>query len=277
MTDTPVLNPLTTPHSAPEELFAVGPIRATAAGSSGSMALGSWSHDGVDETGETVAPGALAVLLDDVVGQAVLSALPADVWTVTTELSITFPRPLPAEGAVRAEGRLLHADPSGGAAEGRAVHESGAVVATATIWNQAVPGHPPVRDPATGGAERRRLGLAAALGTAEEPDGTLLVEDSPWIDNAKGATHGGVLACLAEMCGRRAATVAAVPGRPWLTSSLHIAYLRPSAGSLRVLPEVVHAGRSLASVRTRVVATTGKTVAEAAVLLRRRATPADEV
>ncbi|MCE3554488.1 PaaI family thioesterase [Pseudonocardia sp. RS11V-5] len=265
-----MLSTTITPHGRPEELFAVAPLTAGRGWAAGAMTLGAWLEDGPDrgDAGRVSASGALGVLLDDVVGQAVLSCMPDDRWTVTTELSLNFPLPLPTAGRVLAESKVVHADAAGGTADGRAVHEDGTVVATATVWGQAVPGVPALGGPATGGEDRRRAGLLGALGAREVDGGGLTVEPSPWLDNAQGVTHGGILACLAEMCGRRAAS--AVPGGrvPWRTSSVHVVYLRPAMGPLTVVPEPVHVGRSLASIRVRVIAASAKPVANASVLLR---------
>jgi acyl-coenzyme A thioesterase PaaI-like protein len=266
-----VLNQTITPHGGPEELFAVAPLEAGQGWAAGAMTLGPWLDDASgrsDGTGAVPASGALGVLLDDVVGQAVLSCMPSDLWTVTTELSLSFPVSLPSEGQVLAESRVVHADGTGGMAQGRAVHEDGSVVATATVWGQTVPGLPVRAAPATGGEARRRAGLAAALGVCETTGGRLEVEPSAWLDNAQGVMHGGVLACLVEMCGRRAAAAGPRPPVRWRTSSVHVVYLRPATGPLALLSEIVHAGRSLASIRVRALAASGKPVAEGAVLLR---------
>lgn len=234
------------------------------------MTLGPWLQDGLG--GDGPASGALAVLMDDVVGQAALSCMPSEMWAVTTELSLSFPAPLPAGGRVLAESEMLHVDSNGGAARGRAVHEDGSVVAAATVWLHAVTGVPAAGAAATGGEARRRAGLSAALGVLHEGGGRLTTEPSSWLENAQGVMHGGVLACLAEMSGRRAAPQEAVRGGPlggrWRTSSVHVVYLRPATGPLTVVPELLHAGRSLASTRVRILGATGKAVAEASVLLR---------
>ena len=105
-----------------------------------------------------------------------------------------------------------------------------------------------------------RQGLMASLGArlVEARDGRCIIE-APWRDSIAqqhGLFHGGALAALADTAGGLAALSAAPPGADVLTAEFKIAFLRPAHGELaRAEARVLRAGRSLATVVSRVVVT----------------------
>src|ERR1700749_3422382 len=108
---------LSVPRGRPENLFDIGPVLAASGGARASMPTGPWlrGRDG------RLSPAGLGVLLDDVLGQAVLARRPEGLWSVTTELNVDVAGPLPADGqAVRASAApALLGAPAGAGPAGR--------------------------------------------------------------------------------------------------------------------------------------------------------------
>jgi uncharacterized protein (TIGR00369 family) len=250
---------LTTPHGGPEELFGLSTVRIDGAGADAvtraEMATGPWL---CHESGEPAA-GSLGVLLDDVLGQAVLIARTERQWSVTTELAFDVLAPLPVDGVtVRAHARLEAIDAGGGVARGRVVDERGRTVAIGTTWGRLIDSVPDaVAEPAAVepvGDRGRSLAALLRVQPGERP-GSWVVPAWPGVGNPAGVMHGGVLACVAEMT----AHAALGPDRGALsTASLHAFYLRPAVGDMVVDAEVVHRGRSLAVVEVVARGASGK-------------------
>ena len=77
--------------------------------------------------------GALATLLDSVMGCAVHSTLPAGRGYTTLEIKVNYVRGLTdTVGRVRGEGRVVHGGRQTAVAEARAVDEAGRLYATAS-------------------------------------------------------------------------------------------------------------------------------------------------
>jgi uncharacterized protein (TIGR00369 family) len=261
--------PATVPFvpTAAEALFAVTSLAGSAELTTGTMRTGPWSTaaDG------RPAPGSLGVLLDDVVGYAVVAARPPGHWAVSVELHVDFCGELPGPGQeLRGESRVVRADGVGGLAEGRVLDSAGRVVASCSERMLFVPGEPtglgtpvgpaawvPGRRPVTDvgtmlGVDQRRtdMGATLALTAGEE------------LTNPVGNLHGGVLLCLTELAGGHALRD---PAAPLISSSVHITFVRPVAlhQQVRLDASVVHRGRKLgvASVVTTDAAGTLCTVA----------------
>lgn len=80
---------------------------------------------------ENVQGGFLAAMLDDTMGPALFTLLPADASAPTLELKVSFLRPAKA-GALVGEGRVVHRTRSVAFLEGTLSTEDGDLVATAT-------------------------------------------------------------------------------------------------------------------------------------------------
>jgi uncharacterized protein (TIGR00369 family) len=214
-----------------------------------SMPVGPWltGPDGLSSA------GALGVLADDTFGYAVNSAAPGSGWSSTTELSVTFLRPLPATGRVHALARVAAEGAAGGVARGELRDDAGGLVAYGHGRNRYVATAPP-RDaissgrvshglelPAPGGV----LGLLAILGDVEVAEPGLRLTVGPRLGNPRGTLHGGVSLSLCEL-----AAVYAVPGFSTTSATAH--YLRPAPLGARLVvePTVRHRGRTLAVVET---------------------------
>ena len=92
--------------------------------------------------------GALATLLDSVMGCAVHSTLPAGRGYTTLEIKVNYVRGLTeAVGEVRGEGRVVHAGRQTAVAEAKAVDATGRIYATAST-TCLVFDLPPARTPA---------------------------------------------------------------------------------------------------------------------------------
>src|SRR6201996_1764543 len=130
---------LTVPRGRPEHLFDLGPVLAETGGARTSMPTGPWLR-GPD--GRPSAAG-LGVLLDDVLGQAVLIKRPAGLWSVTTELNIDVVAPLPADGRpISATASPVLLDDAGGLARGEALDCAGRRLAVGTTWGRFFTGIP---------------------------------------------------------------------------------------------------------------------------------------
>lgn len=75
--------------------------------------------------------GFLAAMLDDAMGPALYTLLPADAFAPTLELKVSFLRPAKA-GALVAEGRVVHRTRSVAFLEGTLSDDAGNLIATAS-------------------------------------------------------------------------------------------------------------------------------------------------
>ncbi len=227
---------LLTPHGGPERLFRVGPVTVDGDVVRLSIATGPWLHDGDARP----AAGALGVLLDDLLGQAVIVHRPDGCWAVTTELAIDVCGPLPADGGLlEAEAQLVSRDDAGGLSRGTVRAADGTEVAVGTTWSHFVPGVPEAVFHGVYGpppSDRSAGSLAELVGVVGQ-----VLPGRPELLNPRGFVHGGVLACAAEMTARRAVSGLA-------TASLRVAYVRPAVAPVVLTPTVRHGGRSLAVV-----------------------------
>jgi uncharacterized protein (TIGR00369 family) len=237
-------------HGTAEAAFGVGGVYGDRDRTVGSMRTGPWSTD-VD--GRPCA-GALGVLVDDVLGYAVVSARPPGHWAVSTEIHADFGRDLPEPGAqVRAESSAIALGPAGGLASGVVRAVDGGLIATATERLQYVPGEPGgLSETASaefsstaGGTDPGSLDdLLGALRSGTAGTAVLRFTPSTRLANPVGNLHGGVLFAAAELAGRWALE----PGpAPLVTSSVHLAFLRPLRlhAEVRLEASAAHRGRTL--------------------------------
>jgi uncharacterized protein (TIGR00369 family) len=235
-------------HGGAEASFGMGEVHGDHGRTVGSMRTGPWSTDADGRP----CPGALGVLIDDVLGYAVVSARPPGHWAVSTEIHADFGQELPGPGAhLRAESSAIALGPRGGLASG-VVRAEGGLIATATERLQFVPGEPgglsetgaaeplPAAADADPGSLPDLLGAVRA-GTADAA--VLRFTPTAHLANPVGNLHGGVLFAAVELAGRWALE----PGPPLVTSSLHLAFLRPLRlhAEVRLEASVAHRGRTL--------------------------------
>lgn len=235
---------------AAEAAFGVAGVRGDRSLTVGSMDTGPWS---IDSDGASCA-GSLGVLIDDVLGYAVVSARPAGHWAVSTEIHADFGRELPPPGErLRSESSAVALGPAGGLASGVVRDAAGALIATATERLQYVPGEPgglaegAVGAPPLGDARRGPTSVPELLGvrrTGSGGDVGLRFTPSEQLANPVGNLHGGVLFCAVELAGRWALGPGAAP---LTTSSVHLAFLRPLRlhAEVRLAVTVAHRGRTL--------------------------------
>jgi uncharacterized protein (TIGR00369 family) len=243
---------LITPHGAAEELFGLGPIRVAGDTARGDMRTAEWMTDAAGRP----AAGMLGVLLDDVVGQATLTARPDGCWPVTTELSIDVLDALPADGTVLlATSELLVGTERTGTARGEVRDRAGHLLALAVVTTQYTVGTPdlgrevtPASSPPPVAGHLHEV-LHAELRAG--PDGRVLLDlpPGPSVENAAGRGHGGVLAALADVAAAAAVTREDRP--PLRTTGLRVTYLRPAVldGPLTFEALTVRRGRSTALTR----------------------------
>jgi uncharacterized protein (TIGR00369 family) len=229
-----------------------------------SMASGPWLN------GPAGSPpgGVLGVLVDDILGFAIVRGRPAGRWSVSAEISLDLTGPVPADGSrIEARGRNVHSGRHGGLSVGTVHDASGAVIALCRQhgrWVATAPGNPPgnpLTPPEPGttadgpGPSRPPwsppASLAALLGTQAEPTegGALLdLAVTPGLTNPLGNLHGGITLAACDVLAQAALLAA---GGPTQTASVHVAYPRPVplGATPRFEARVLHRGRSLGIVR----------------------------
>jgi acyl-coenzyme A thioesterase PaaI-like protein len=204
------------------------------------------------------APLGIGVLVDDVLGYAIVTARPPDTWSVSTEISIDFVEPLTASsGVLRGEGRLVHSDSSGGFAIGTVRDEAGTVIAHCRQRGRFVPIADDV-NPYRGAIESAvpaatSSELTEILGLSAAGEDRLSIEVVAGLRNPLGNLHGGIaLALSGWLAGKRGADRSHLP-----VSSIHVNYVRPIPGGSKVefFADRAHRGQSLTV--TRVMSYTG--------------------
>ncbi|MCU1438553.1 MAG: PaaI family thioesterase [Naasia sp.] len=232
-------------YGRPERLLRVGSVSGNGAATSGVMTTGPWM---LGPEG-TPSAGSLGVLVDDVFGYAVMAAKPEGLWGVSTDIFVEFCAPLPTDGSpLRAEGELVQLDQHGGLGRGRVFDADGTVVAIGTERLRFVPGTPML---GAGQPDDEPLGLAdGALdlfaGEVRATDAGVVLEFDVVrrLANPLGNVHGGLLFYASEVAGLLALRAG---GTPFITTSVHISYLRPAGPSQRMSVEATidHRGRTV--------------------------------
>jgi uncharacterized protein (TIGR00369 family) len=247
--------PLPIVDAGPEALFRVGRVYVDGDRVRGSMPIGPWLA-GAD--GLTTA-GSLGVLIDNVLGYAIIASRPPNHWSVSTEITLDVVGDLAAAtGRLQAEATTVHADGLGGFALGRVYDEAGTLVASCTQRGRFV-----AADPATVESPilLDHIDEVDDLAGLLDLDGHLL-EVTPRLQNPMRNLHGGIAITVSDLVA--AATLAATDGPPLITASIHMAFLRPTSGGAHATytAHVLHRGRTSALVD--VVGTVGDRVCTSA-------------
>jgi uncharacterized protein (TIGR00369 family) len=259
--------PPAVPRGYPEHLFGLGPMLADSGRARVSMPTGSWLRG----RNGRLSPAGLGVLLDDVLGQAVLIKRPAGLWSVTTELNIDVVAPLPADGpSVSATASPVLLDDAGGLARGEVRDAADRCIAVATTWGRFITGIPDaVFDPPEFPDHVARGECLSDLLQVRMPDtGLLDLPSRADLGNPQGVVHGGVLLCLAVMSAEQA-----LHDRQLEVASVRVVYLRPAVNELKFAPVIVHHGRSFCVVRVDVTNAAGALCTSATVTARSGAGP----
>jgi uncharacterized protein (TIGR00369 family) len=249
------------PGGGPEDLFTVDGITVDDEGAHGGMTTGPWMAG----PGGLAGAGCLGVLVDDVLGYALVARRAGERWSVSTEISIDLLRPVPGDGTrVQALTDQVHTSAQGGLALGRVLDPVGRVIAVCRqrgrYVTQLPPGAaaptgsvqlPPVA-PATDGAALPAtdalIDAASVLGLRWPGPGTAepLLEVTDRLTNPLGNLHGGISLCASELV-----AMAALLPSGLITASVQVAYLRPApvGAVVRFAVTVQHRGRTLAVVQ----------------------------
>jgi uncharacterized protein (TIGR00369 family) len=238
--------PLPIVSGGPEALFRVGAVSFDGPVVQASMPVGPWTR-GAD--GRTSA-GALGVLVDNVLGLAIIATRPPDHWSVSTEISLdVFPELGTAQGRLHAEATVVHTDSTGGHATGRVVDDDGVLVAECGQRGRFVAADASTLTPTRTRIETSDAANLAALLDLEkiDPHG-IDVEISPALQNPMRNLHGGITLCLADLLAT--STLSDTEGPPLSIVSVQMTYLRPIPASVEATfrPTVLHRGRTLAVV-----------------------------
>ena len=228
----PVVLPVV--HTGPEALLRMGELTVDDGVFRGSMPVGPWL--GVERR---TPAGALAVLVDDLLGYAITADLPSDRWSVSTEITLDVLRPLPTSGRVLADGKLVQSDAQGGFASGTVRNEEGTRLAVCTQRGRVIRAPEGLVEEGAWGGPPRPGDLERLLSVR---DGVPM-PTTDVLANEGGNLHGGVSMFAADIVAG-----ALAPGL--VTSSIHITYTRaiPIGADVTWRAAVRHAGRSLAVV-----------------------------
>jgi acyl-coenzyme A thioesterase PaaI-like protein len=221
-------------ETGPEAMFRLGEIRVDGATFSGSMAVGPW----LDVHGRTP-PGALAVLVDDVLAFAITEDLPSGRWAVSAEIAIEVLRILPGSGGVHATATLGHVDDLGGLATGRVTDDDGTLLALCSQRGRFIPAPPDLVEDGSWGAPLAAGDLERLLAIrAGEPMAATDV-----LANEGGSLHGGISMFVADL-------LAGAVAPELVTASLHTTFTRgiPIGSQVMWRTQVRHRGRTLAVV-----------------------------
>lgn len=234
--------PLPIVDAGPESLLGVGRVHADGEVVRGSMPSGAWLR-GPDGS---VTLGSLGVLVDNVLGYAIIAHRPPGHWSVSTEISLDLLAPLPSDGSrLHAEARTVQADATGGFAVGEVRDEDGRLVAACHQRGRYVASGP---DPSaiTFDLPEDVSDLATLVGFRWAEAGSRL-EVAPVVENPMRNLHGGITLAATDLA---AAYALADGGPPLVIASLHVVYARPvPAGSILELSTTVqHRGRGLGCV-----------------------------
>jgi len=225
--------------------------------------------------------GAVGVLIDNSLGVAIMLRRPANLWSVSAEISLDLCRALPSDGSpIVARSRHVHAGPHAGFAEGTVTDSAGRMLATCRQHGRWVTTLPPGLASATDQTEApsppdapsasealaapdappspldapSAPDLAALLGARLRPTeggAQLELDVTPDVVNPLGNLHGGITFAACDLVAQAALKAA---GGPVQTASIRVAYPRPiPAGTVpRFDARVVHRGRVLGVVEVRV-------------------------
>ena len=218
-------------HTGPEALMRMGELSVEGEVFRGSMPVGPWLA-----VGRRTPAGALAVLVDDLLGYAITAGLPSGRWSVSTEITLDVLRPMPTTGRVLAEGKLMASDAQGGFASGTVRDESGKRLAVCTQRGRFIPAPEGLVEEGAWGGPPRPGDLERLLSLR---DGVPM-PTTDVLANEGDNLHGGISMFAADIVAG-----ALAPGL--VTSSIHITYTRaiPIGVSVTWRAAVRHPGRSL--------------------------------
>jgi uncharacterized protein (TIGR00369 family) len=225
-----------------------------------SMPAGPW----LNGPGGRPTGGALGVLIDNVLGLALMANCPADQWSVSAEISLDLCQPIPLDGTeLSARARADHCDTSGGLSSGEVLDQRGRLVALCTQharWVSIASALPPAPEVTSRQATGPPADLAGLLGARTHiTDGGAQADLAVTRDlvNPLGNLHGGIALCLCDLMAQVAITAS---GGPLDTASVRVAYTRPLPldTTARFDCRVVHCGRSFAVAQVTAVNENGK-------------------
>lgn len=267
-TDVGSRQPFLIVETAPERLFRVARVSEADTVVSSSMPAGSWVGRG--EAG--VPTGSLGVLVDNVLGYAVLVDRPLDHWSVSSEISIDMCAPIEPGTTLFGRARPVHSDPRGAVTSGQVVDQQGRLVALCRQHGRYVKRLPelaPADDadllrPEEPAQARSVFDLLGLRPEASDERAVLDLLATPSLVNPLHNVHGGITLCAADLTALAALESA---GRPMETASIHVAYVRPIplGTTARFEAAVVHSGRSFAVARVDARNADGKICATATV------------
>ena len=200
----------------------------------GSMPVGPWLA-----VRRRTPAGALAVLVDDLLGYAITADLPGGRWSVSTEITLDVLRPLPATGRVLADGKLVQSDAQGGFATGTVRNEEGTRLAVCTQRGRFIRAPEGLVEEGAWGGPPRPGDLERLLSVG---DGAPM-PTTDVLANEGGNLHGGISMFASDL-------VAGALRPDLVTASVHITYTRaiPIGADVSWRATIRHDSRSLAVV-----------------------------
>lgn len=208
--------------------------------------LDTWA---LDDRGQVQA-GVLALLADHTLGEVPYLLRPPATWSVTTELTLDFVRPVEPGEALHAWATPTRMEQGGGLVHGVVTDTDESAVALATTRCVFVPAKSEVPLAPVAGVNTRKsatsitehLGLTRSH--TDDGAGVHLDDVSGWV-NDFGILHGGIWACMAEIAGSEAI---AAQNPALSTAQIHTLYFRSGlpGASVSLEASVVHMGRRFA-------------------------------
>jgi uncharacterized protein (TIGR00369 family) len=208
----------------------------------------------------TPCQGTLGVIADVVWGGAAVACAPAGLWGVSTEMTISFGAPLPADGSLLwGQGGVVHHDEHAALATGSVRTRDGRIVAAGTQRTRFAPADPAIRPlPAAAVEGRATARFDELIGFDVGGEGRpASLAATAAVSNPGGHVHGGIIFAISELAGGRAAA-AVSPGLT--TSSVTTIYMRRAQLGERIAckTEVAYRGRTAATAVVRCVRPDGK-------------------
>lgn len=224
--------------SAPDALFGVCEVEQSAARVRGRM------HTGPHLAGPSghMAVGALGVLVDNVLGYALMASLPVSAWSISTEIWLDVVAPLPGDGVdLVAEATAVV---PGAFSVGRVCDaEDRPLAECRQRGRQSIDG-PRSGAPETIAAPSPNDGGLGELIGLHATDETHLLQMTRELANPRMMLHGGVSLAASELAASRSR---AQHGCDLPTTSVHIVHTRgvPVGATVEFRTRTVHAGRTL--------------------------------
>lgn len=251
-----------------EAAFAINPVTT-----SGNYAESSMSIDGssFQQDGSFIYSGAAGPLIDDVSAYAVLTARSADQWAVTSEISVDFHSRIPANiGQLNCQATAVSVNKESGYSTGELRSPNGFLFATLGQRMRFIPGdesfhHGPwsTEDSYTWPHELDEWLQLHPLALPPDNGSVFQFHAHSKMANPLKTLHGGIGLTVTEIAAYKAwENSKEYSGSLYSTTSIRMSYLRPGLieGGFSIAVNIIHASRSIVTLKVRTYGSDGKLV-----------------